>query len=230
MITNYNDFIEVLLSAGFSMGGGNSDGIFAIINWGWNEALPYETPIRWHCGNPDIDPWEWRMRVLEERDDIAYSKLFFKKSGFITRDWYPYFLAARRGHSFEEAYASGTISHDAKRIYDVITQNGQLPSHIIKQLAGFTKESKAAFERALVELQMQMYITTCGRQIKISKTGEEYGMPPAVFCTAEDFFGEDVFLQAAQISASDAIDKITAQVLKLNPDAQQKKIIKFIRG
>ena len=31
--------------------------------------------------DPETDPWEWRIRVLDERDDIAYAKLFYKKSG-----------------------------------------------------------------------------------------------------------------------------------------------------
>ena len=230
MITNYNSFVDALLNAGFSMGGGNSDGIYAIINWGWNNVAPYNTPVTWHTGNKDTDPWEWRMRVLEDRDDIAYGKFFFKKSGFITRDWYPYFLAARRSNSFEDTYVSGTLSHDAKRVYDIIAQNDATPSHIIKQAAGYSKESKSAFERALVELQMQMFITVCGQQAKLSKKGDEYSMPSAMFCTTEKFWGEDVFDQAAQISTNEAIKIITAQVMELNPAAQSKKILKFIRG
>ena len=46
------------------------------------------------------------MRVLDERNDIADTTLFFKKSGFITKEWYPYFLSAERffgGAVFEEA-------------------------------------------------------------------------------------------------------------------------------
>ena len=80
MILGYNDFVNSLLDAGFSMGGGNSEGIFSVVSWSWNEAPPYDTPVRWHTGDPETDPWEWRIRVLDERDDIAYAKLFFKKS------------------------------------------------------------------------------------------------------------------------------------------------------
>jgi hypothetical protein len=171
MIRCYDDFVETLLTSGFSMGGGNADGIYAVIPWGWNETPPYETPIRWHTENPDTDPWEWRMRVLDERNDVAYGKLFFKKSGYITKEWYPYFLAVRRGNiSFDEAYADGTISHFAKRIYDAVSENGTLPLHVIKQLAGFSKEDKSGFDRAITELQMKMYLTMCGRQHKLSQS------------------------------------------------------------
>ena len=231
MITNYNSFVDALLNAGFSMGGGSSDGIYSVINWGWNETPPYETPIAWHTGNPDTDPWEWRMRVLEERSDIAYSKLFFKKSGFITREWYPYFLAARRVGTFEDMYASGKLSHDAKRVYEVIVRHDAIPSHAVKQEAGYSKENKAAFERALVELQMQMFITTCGRRVRTTKMGEEFDCwASAVFCTTEKFWGNDVFEQAAKINPDDAASKITGRILELNPDAQPKKITKFIKG
>jgi len=231
MIRNYSDFVTALLEAGFSMGGGGSDGIYSVINWNWDEPPPSDSPIRWHTGDPDTDPWEWRVRVLNERDDIAYAKLFFKKSGYITKDWYPYFLAARRGGlGFEGAYANGTISHFAKRVYDVISAHDSLPVHDVKRLAEVSKEDKSGFDRALVELQMKMFVTLCGRQQKISQKGEEYGWSSNVFCITERFFGREVFEKAAAINAKEAKAKITEQVLKINSSAQEKIIVKFIAG
>lgn len=230
-ISNYKDFVDVLLKVGFSMGGGNSEGIFSAIPWSWNEEPPYDTPVKWHTGDPKTDPWEWRMRVLDERKDISYAKVFFKKSGYITKDWAPFFIAIRRGNRcFEEDYKNGIISHYAKRIYEVIQENGTLPVHVIKQLAGFGKEDKTQFDRALVELQMNMFLTMCGRQQKRSRKGEEYGWSSTVFCTTEDFWGEEVFEQAASMKESDAIEEITNHIRSLNPMAKSNKIIKFIRG
>lgn len=230
-IQNYHDFTTTLLSAGFSMGGGNDEGIFAVIPWGWNAAPPYDTSVRWHTGDPETDPWEWRMRVLDERDDIAYAKVFFKKSGFIAREFYPYFLAARRGGKcFAEEYDDGKISHAARRIYDVVAAGGAVPLPLIKQEAGFSKEDAAQFDRGLIELQMKLYLTMCGRQQKLSRTGEEYGWSSTVFCTAEQFFGEGMMEQAACICAQAATEKITERVLALNPAAQAKKVAKFITG
>ena len=88
MIQNFEDFCRELNTCGFSMGGGNAKGIFALIDYDWTNQDSLDTPVKWHCGNPEVDPWEWRMRVLEERADIAYSKVLFKTSGFITKDWY----------------------------------------------------------------------------------------------------------------------------------------------
>lgn len=227
----YDDFTTAILECGFSMGGGNAHGTFAVIPFGWEEQPPYETPVRWHTGDPETDPWEWRIRVLDERNDIAYSKVFFKLSGYITREWYPYFLAVRRGgKTFDELYDYGEISQYAKRIYDLLEQNESLPLHAIKQLGGFASEDKSKFDKAMTELQMKLLITMCGRAQKRSKTGEEYGWSSTVFTTTECFWGNEVFAEASQISKEQAIEKITAQIYKLNPQANPKKILKFIKG
>jgi len=187
--------------------------------------------VRWHTGNPDTDPWEWRMRVLDERNDIAYAKLFFKKSGYITKEWYPYFLAARRrGRIFDEEYADGKISAYAKRIYETLAQARVMPLHALKRDGGFTKEEASKFDHALTELQMRMFITMCGRQQKISQKGAEYGWSSTVFCFTEDFFGQEIFKKAARITVPEATEKIKSRILELNPAAEDKKITKFIMG
>lgn len=231
MIQNYKDFIDTLKISGFSLGGGNNEGIYSIIHWDWKEEPPYDTPVRWHTGDQETDPWEWRMRVLDEHLDIAYAKVFFKKSGYITKEWYPYFLAARRGgQELEEEYQAGKLSLNAKKIYELIELYGVLPMHGLKELSGITKAEKSKFDRAVTELQMKLYITMCGRQQKLSKKGEEYGWHSTVFCRTEDFFDEEVFKQAADISTDEAVEKITTQVLHLNPQATIRKIKKFIEG
>lgn len=230
-LNNYNDFIQELLSAGFSIGGGNDEGIYAVVPFDWQNE-PWDSKIRWHTGDLETDPWEWRVRVLDERGDIAYAKMFFKKSGYITKEWYPHFLSVRRkGMDFDEEYHCGSISHYAKRIYEVISENGEVPYHIIKQLGGFSREDKSRFENALAELQMKLYITICGIRQKTSlTTGAGYGWPVTVFCTTEQFWGREQFDKAGAMKPSEAEEAITGRILELNPDADRKKIIKFIRG
>lgn len=231
MIRSYGDFVRELLAAGFSMGGGNPQGIYSILSWDWNQEPPYETPVRWHTGDLETDPWEWRMRVLEERDDIAYGKLFFGKSGFITRQWYPDFLAVRRqGESLGEAYAQGRISHHAKRVYEAMEGRGEVPLHELKQAAAFSKEDASKFDRALVELQGKMYLTLCGRQQKRSQRGAQYGWFSTVLCKTEEFFGPQVWEASLAIAPEAARERITAQALRLNPQAQPKAVAKFIKG
>ena len=228
-IRNFDDFTAALLEAGFSVGGADNE-VFSLLPYSWNNT-PEGWPVRWHTGDAATDPWEWRMRVLEERDDIAYGKVFFRKSGYITRAWYPSFLAARRqGREFDEIYADGEMSHAAKRIYTTVQANGALPMHAVKQLGGFAKEDAARFDRAVVDLQMKLYLTLCGRRQKRSKTGEEYGWSSTVLCTTEDFWGQEVFDEAARLSPQEGADRIAQQVLRLNPQAKPKKLEKFIWG
>ena len=229
-IKGFDDFSAALLQAGFSLGGGNPENIFSL--YAPNSEATYNfSDNEWHTGDPETDPWEWRMRVLNERDDIAYAKVFFRKSGFITRAWYPYFLAARRaGRILEDDYWDGSLSHGARRIYDAICEHGRLPLHEIKRKVQAGGEGTTGFEKALVDLQMKMYITMCGRQQKIAADGSQYGWSSTVFCPTEQFFGADVFERAAAIRQQEAVDKITEQVIRLNPAASTKKILKFITG
>ena len=229
MVRCYDDFIETLLNAGFTMAGGNPDGIYAIVDWVWNQLPPYETPVSWYSGCPETDPNEWLGRILNDHDDITYGKIFMRKSGYVTNEWLPYFLAVRRnGITFDEAYESGTISHFAKRVYDIVVDSDTVQVEDIKRLGGFSREEKSSFDRALVELQMKMFIMPCTRRHKISKVGELYGMASTVFSTTENLWGQEMFNQAANITPAQAKEKISAQVLKLNPRAEEKKILKFI--
>ena len=229
MINNYGDFCDELLKVGFSLGGGgNDEGVFTLLPHGWDQQPP-DSALRWHSGDAEVDPWEWRIKVLDERKDIAYGKVFFKKSGYITKEWYPYFLAARRGgKSFEETYSDGEISHFAKNIYDVIRDAGALPLHAIKQICGCGKDDKGKFDKALIELQMGLFVTMCGRQQKVSMLGEGYGWASTMFCTTEAFWGKEVFDAAGEITKEAAVTAITKQIYLLNPNAQPKRISKFI--
>lgn len=228
MIHNYDSFVAALLKAGFSGAvGGKDDGVFGLFRYGWGA----DDSLRWHSGDLDRDPWEWRMRVLDERSDIAYSKVFFRKAGYITREWYPYFLAARRGGaSFEEDYSGGTISHAAKRIYQAVAENGSLALHDIKSLAGFGRQEVSKFDSALSELQMKLHLTMCGRAQKLSRTGQGFGWHSTVFCTVESFWSPEVFERASRITAEQAYEELEKHILLLNPRADQGKIKKFITG
>jgi len=230
LIRSYNDFIRELQAVGFSQFGGSKDSVATLFRYGWN-TQPEECPVQWFSGDPDRDPWHWRERVVTERNDVAYSKVFFRKAGFITREWYPYFLNLRRkGRGFEDAYADGLHSRAALRIHECLKRNGALPVHELKPMAGFCREEKPAFERALAELQMGLYITVCGHAQKISRAGESYGWASDVYCLVEEFFPEEVFEAAALLEPEEAAEKIEEQVYKFNPQAEPKKVRKFIYG
>lgn len=229
MVHNYSEFCGELLKSGFSMGGGNAKGIYAVVNFDWKEA-PENTAVRWHTGDPDTDPWEWRIRVLTERSDIAYAKVFFKSSGYITKKWYADFLSARRnGRDYGAMRADGEISDFSARVYDIISRYDGIPTHELRRLGGFSSADSPKLDKAIIELQMKMLITLCGSVRKRNSKGEEYGWNSTVLCTVEDFWEEEA-KRAMKLDPKESFEKIRKQVLKLNPSAEEKTIKKFILG
>lgn len=182
---------------------------------------------QWHTGLL-TDPWLWRVNIEKDRK-AAYAKLFDKKPGFISLEWYPKFLAARRrGRSFSEMYAEGLISNHAKQIYDLFDGNKILAAHEIKPLGGFTKDLNSKYEAAMCELQMGMFITVKGTKQKISAKGESYGWPSTAYSTVETWAGDKLIEGAYSIKPEEAMEEILLRVGEIAPDAEMKKIKRFL--
>ncbi|MDF2890127.1 MAG: hypothetical protein K0R80_494 [Clostridia bacterium] len=108
--TDYSEFVSIVEDIGFMTLSNNC------IDFTNLSGLTMEE--QWHTDLPS-DPWQWRVNI-EKDHKAAYGKLFDKKPGFISLEWYPIFLASRRkGRSFAEIYSEGLISNYAKQIYDL---------------------------------------------------------------------------------------------------------------
>lgn len=225
MVNCYNDFLKALYEAGFSFGSGNPSGIYTVIPVRWDEPVPEGCEIRWFSENREIDPWEWRNRVIEEQTGILYGKFFFGCAGYITPETYPYFYALRRHGSFDESYQNGEIPYIQKRIYDLLRENGAMAFHELKFEGGFTKEENAAFEKAISDLQAEMFITVCGRKQKANRFGIGYGWQSGVFCLTEEYAGEPDFIEE-----NEAESFLTEKILTLNPQADARDIHAFLYG
>ena len=217
-ISSYQDFCAQLKRAGFSMAGDNSEGIFSLASF-------FDSSIRWHTGDADTDPWAFRMRVLKEEDDIGYGKVFFQKGGYITKEWAPFFLAAKRHHqAYEEVYQTGQMGYMEHAIMRFVAAKGEAALHEIKAAVG-----EKGLEAALTRLQTGMFLTISGEAHKLSKENMPYGWPSTAFRLAEDFWGEDVMAKANALSPGQAREQIIRRVYELNPDAQPKALERFLR-
>jgi hypothetical protein len=226
-LQNFQDFCDNLLEAGFS--GASPNPIFSVVPFSWNEPAPYPTAVHWHTGNRETDPWEWRIRVLEERKDIAYAKVFYKKAGFITREFYPYFLAIRQTEpDFLSAYQNGTISQIAKRVYEAIESSGSLPMHEIRKQAKISTEDKGKFQTALAELQERLFLTISGRAFRRNAQEEDYGWSSTVLTTTRSFWGEEVFEESAALSPQLAREILEKRISELSPNATPTQRRKFL--
>jgi len=230
-VNRYDDFVSLLLETGFTvLVGGGAGAPFALLQGSWTDTPPEHSPIRWHTGDPDTDPWQWRIRLLTERDDVAYAKLFFGRAGYVTREWAPFFLSARRrGRDLGEAYEDGLVSRAAKLVYDEIAPKDGLSMFklrkLFKQRGGWGTEH----ERALIELQRRMDITVAGEEYPESH-GRSRGWPSSVFTTSERFWSEDLMREAARLDAADAAGRIEVQIARYYPNAKPAAIRRFIEG
>ncbi len=161
-IDSFEDFYNEIHKVGFSVGGENSEGIFTIADYYTNRMVS-------HSGDSETDPWEWRIRGLTQANKIAYGKVFFKKSGWINQEWYPYFLAIRRGSkTLEDMYEDGMISSLSNDVYKLIEDCPGIALHELKLELGISKNNKSEFDRAITDLQMKLFITISGQKYKLS--------------------------------------------------------------
>jgi hypothetical protein len=218
-ITEYSKFTSTVEDSGFMTLSSNCIGFINLSDLTEEE--------QWHTGL-STDPWQWRVNI-EKDHKAAYGKLFDKKPGFISLEWYPTFLAARRkGRSFSEVYSEGLISNVAKQIYDLFKYHKTLAVHEIKSLGGFSKELNAKYENAMCELQMWMFITVSGTKQKISAKGEPYGWPSTAYSTVETWAGEQLIEVAYAINPDNAMDEIVMRIQDVTPHAEVKKIRRFV--
>jgi hypothetical protein len=193
---------------------------------GWPSLGAMTDEGQWFTDGPD-DPWQWRVRIVEERR-AAYAKIFFGMPSFISREWYPCFLAARRdGRSFEDVWDQGLMSGEAKRIYDLFLSRSLLATHEIKQLGGFEGKSKGRYESAMTALQTGMFITTSGMTRMTTLDGRPHSCPVTEYRSVENWAWEGAVEQAAKIGRQEAAGMITERLLKIMPGMKKQFTDKF---
>ena len=231
MIKSYNDFRDKLMVVGFSLlSGGGVGGEFSLLPGDWTAEPQPGSPIRWHTGDLDHDPWQWRKRILADSRDVGYAKLFFGKAGYVSREWAPRLMAVRRrGRTLDEAYADGLVTEPAKRIFDLIADSGEYSAYALRKNVVKNGAWTSAYDRALAELQMKMYITIIGEEQEVSN-GRAHGWPSSVFTTAETYWGDGLIREAGKLDGAAARSDIEAQVTKHYPGAGVRIVKKFIEG
>lgn len=101
-----------------------------------------------------------------------------------------------------------------------------MPLHRIKAAAGCDKPSWN--DAALTRLQAGLFLTICGETRKVSRTGEPYGWPVSLFCTPEAFFPGDVWEESLRIAPEEACFRIREHIARLNPQADEQAVRRFI--
>jgi len=187
----------------------------------------------WWTGDSERDPWEWRM-ILARDPEIAYGKMFHRRAGFISKEWFPAFANYRRnGYDFDALYEDGMASYRAKAIMDVFALDEKMTgreimSYDIKAEAGFGKGGHKNFEGVLTDLQIQTYLIMSDFRQKKNKLGQEYGWHIAAFETPETKWGYENTTALYKEDPSESWGRILGQMRIHFPDADEKEIRKVL--
>ena len=187
-------------------------------------AEEHTCPFDWWCGDVDRDPWEWRQ-IIARSGRVAYGKFFGKKSGFISRAWFPHFANWRRdGYDFDSRWDEELASMRQKRIMDCFSEQGEWFSFALKRQAGFGKGGEKNFEGTVTDLQMGGYLLIRDFRQRINKKGLPYGWPISVYTTPEALWGYDHIASAYSMDPAESKALIYEQIQKNFPDASQEEL------
>ena len=111
--------------------------------------------------------WSWKDS-LPERRAVWYGKLLRSKPMFVSLGLLPAFYALSENFGelddYQQQFADGRMSHEARAVYEVLLAGGPLSTNVIRKQAGMFGKGEIArrFERAIVELQQDLKIVKCG--------------------------------------------------------------------
>jgi hypothetical protein len=174
-------------------------------------------------------PWEWKGQIASRRK-VAYAKLFDKKAGYVSREWYPELANYRRnGQDFEDRYREGLSSYKDKELIDILRKKGSCLSVELKRLLNYGREGNSGFETAVTRLQMQTYITVQDFEYKLNRFGQPYGWGIARYAASGDWLGEDLVTASYDLDPYDSKEYIKKHLKSLLPQASEEQIEKLIR-
>jgi hypothetical protein len=108
--------------------------------------------------------WKWKD-TLPVAGEVLYGKFLRRKPVFISLDLAPYFYALSPNYGdlendYLQDYRDGRLSVEAKQVYDVLLEQGALPTSRLRRDAGLGGKTNATrFDRALADLQMEFRIS-----------------------------------------------------------------------
>ena len=178
-------------------------------------AEEHVSPLYWWSGDKEQDPWEWR-EIIPATGEVAYGKFFNNKTGFISKEWFPYFANARRdGYDFDAAWDDELVQRRFKAIMDICEDGGEHPGFELKPAAGFSKTGYKNFDGCIAQLQMQTYLLIRRFERKRNKRGQEYGMAVAYYQKPEALWGYEHVTSAYKEEPEASAERIFARAKEL---------------
>jgi hypothetical protein len=117
--------------------------------------------------DPGHVTWGWKDGLLGERV-WYYAKVLRRKSTLISLEVAPLFYALSENYGvpdedYLQAYEQGTLSHEARAVYESLLREGPLDSVKLREVSRLGgKGSAYRFDRALLELQSGFWVLPTG--------------------------------------------------------------------
>jgi hypothetical protein len=117
--------------------------------------------------DPDLSKsWGWKDQALGKRW-WYYAKLLRRRATLVSLDVLPFFYACSENYGdlddYLEEYRAGTMTAEAKQIYEALLKHGALDTVRLRREAWMSADAaKSRFERALLELQVGMKVIPIG--------------------------------------------------------------------
>jgi hypothetical protein len=124
-------------------------------------------PVPMKHNDPDLSKcWGWKDRALGQRW-WYYGKMLRRRATLVSLDLLPCFYACSENYGelddYLEEYRAGTMSAEARSIYEALLDHGPLNTVRLRREARMAAESaKSRFGRALVELQVGLKVLPVG--------------------------------------------------------------------
>lgn len=173
-------------------------------------------------------PWEWKEQITGE-GKIAYGKLFRKRAGYVSLDWYPDLCNFRRnGYDFEGFFEDGFAPYKSREIVEALEKNGPMLSKALKETLGYVRGGKKGFDAAITLLQMQTFVAIDDFVYQRDRFGRPYSWGVARYCTAEQRFSETL-INAAACTPEESLERITDQLIGIVPAVSRKEMKVWIQ-
>jgi hypothetical protein len=130
----------------------------------WGALCGEDLPLPNHHDSRELGlAWHWKDKLPIE-GKVLYGKFLRKKPVFVSLDLVPHFYALSPNYGdlaedYLQDYLDGRLTVEAKQVYEVLLEQGALPTSRLRLEAGLSGKANASrFDRALAELQMDFRI------------------------------------------------------------------------
>ncbi len=130
-------------------------------------AVAGDRPVADAHDDPGHVTWGWKDQLLPQRR-VYYAKVLRRRATMISLAVAPHFYALTENygepeHDYLEQYKAGSLSHEAKTVYEVLLKSGPLDTPELRRQARMTaRSSDTAFNRAIEFLQADFKVLPVG--------------------------------------------------------------------